>query len=99
MSRHRVILAAGLFYIIVTNIIWIAIDTRPPFWDMAYHLTTAVHIRDAFASTGFRAFLQIPQLSRLYPLLYPTMVASAYVVFRPTVDLAQALNLPAIAVL
>jgi 4-amino-4-deoxy-L-arabinose transferase-like glycosyltransferase len=99
MSRHRVILATGLLYIVVTNIIWIAIDTRPPFWDMAYHQTTAVAIRDAFADHGFGAFLLIPHLSRLYPLLYPTIVAIAYRLFGSTVDVAQAANLPAIAIL
>src|SRR6188474_3667084 len=99
MSRHRVILAAGLLYILVTNVIWIAIDTRPPFWDMAYHLTTALRIRDSFSTDGLGAFLMIPHLSGLYPLLYPTMVALFYRFFGSTVDVAQAVNLPAIAVL
>jgi 4-amino-4-deoxy-L-arabinose transferase-like glycosyltransferase len=99
MSRHRVILAAGLFYILVTNIVWILIDTRPPFWDMAYHLSTALRIRDAFSNSGFGAFLQIPHLSGLYPLLYPTIVALTFRVFGSTVDVAQAVNLPAVALL
>src|SRR5690349_8990090 len=99
MSRHRVILAGGLLYVLISNLIWIAIDTRPPFWDMAYHLTTALRIRDAFATSGLGAFAQIPHLSRLYPLLYPTIVAVTFRLFGSTVDVAQFVNLPAIAVL
>ena len=47
MSGHRVLLAAGLLYILVTNVIWMIIDTRPPFWDMAYHQSTALRMHDA----------------------------------------------------
>ena len=35
--RHRILLAASLLYLCAANIVWIAIDTRPPFWDMANH--------------------------------------------------------------
>jgi hypothetical protein len=52
MSGHRVLLAAGLLYILVTNVIWMIIDTRPPFWDMAYHQSTALRMHDAFVNEG-----------------------------------------------
>jgi 4-amino-4-deoxy-L-arabinose transferase-like glycosyltransferase len=99
MSRHWVLLCLGLLYIIVTNIIWIAVDTRPPFWDMAYHQITALRILDAFSNNGAGAFLLIPQLSGGYPLLYPTIVACFYGLFGASVDVAQAVNFPAIALL
>ena len=93
------LLAAGLLYVIVTNIIWIVIDTRPPFWDMAYHQTTALRIFGAFADNGVRALAIVPQLSGGYPPLYPTIVALFYGLFGISVDVAQAVNFPAIAIL
>jgi hypothetical protein len=35
--RHRILLVAALVYLCAANVIWIAIDTHPPFWDMANH--------------------------------------------------------------
>ena len=99
MPRHRLLLAAGLGYVILTNAIWMAIDTRPPFWDMAYHQSTALRILNAFCNDGLRAFLLVPHLSGGYPLLYPSLVALFYALFGTSVDAAQAVNLPAIAVL
>src|SRR5439155_1691445 len=99
MPRHRLLLAAGLGYVILMNAIWMAIDTRPPFWDMAYHQSTALRILNAFSNDGLRAFLLVPRLSGGYPLLYPSLVALFYALFGTSVDAAQAVNLPAIAVL
>jgi hypothetical protein len=99
MSGHRVVLTAGLLYVVVTNLVWMAIDTRPPFWDMAYHQSTALRILDAFSMHGVRGFAEVPHLSGGYPLLYPLLVAFFYRLFGTSVDVAQAVNLPAIAIL
>jgi 4-amino-4-deoxy-L-arabinose transferase-like glycosyltransferase len=99
MSWHRLLLGTALAYVILTNCIWMAIDTRPPFWDMAYHQSTALRIFNGFSNEGIRAFLLVPHLSGGYPLLYPTLVAFFYALFGRSVDAAQAVNLPAIAIL
>lgn len=97
--RHRFLLAASFLYLAVANLIWIARDTRPPFWDMAYHQTGALRIYEAFASGGLSAFSALPRLSGLYPPLYHTLVAVFYALFGKTIDAAQWANLPAIALL
>jgi 4-amino-4-deoxy-L-arabinose transferase-like glycosyltransferase len=66
---------------------------------MAYHQTTAVRILHSFSDHGLRVFLLIPQLSGLYPLLYPTIVALFFALFGATVDVAQSVTFPAIAIL
>ncbi len=97
--RHRFLLAAAFLYLAAANLIWIARDTRPPFWDMAYHQTAALRIYDAFSNFGVRAIAIIPLLTGFYPPLYYTIVAAFYAVFGKTIDAAQWANLPALALL
>ena len=97
--KHRFLLAAAFLYLAAANLIWIARDTRPPFWDMAYHQTAALRICDAFYNFGLRAIAIIPLLTGFYPPLYHTIVAIFYAVFGKTIDAAQWANLPAIAIL
>jgi len=88
-----ILLVASSLYLFVANLIWIARDTRPPFWDMALHQTLALQIHDAVASG------RAPSLAGFYPPLYHTVVAGFYSAFGKTVDAAQWANLPAIALL
>jgi 4-amino-4-deoxy-L-arabinose transferase-like glycosyltransferase len=97
--RHRFLLAASFLYLTVSNLIWIARDTRPPFWDMADKQTAALHIYDAFANFGVRALVLIPRVTEFYPPLYQSVVAAFYALFGKTIDAAQWANLPAIALL
>src|SRR5438093_3587390 len=97
--RHRFLLAAAFVYLVAANLIWIARDTRPPFWDMAYHQTAALRICDAFSTFGIRAIAIVPLLTGFYPPLYHSIVAVFYSVFGKTNDAAQWANLPALAIL
>jgi 4-amino-4-deoxy-L-arabinose transferase-like glycosyltransferase len=97
--RHRFLLVAAFLYVTAANLIWIARDTRPPFWDMAYHQTAALRIYDAFSNLGGGAIAIVPRLTGFYPPLYHTIVALFYGVFGQTVDAAQWANIPAAAVL
>lgn len=97
--RHRFLLATAFLYLAVANIIWIARDSRPPFWDMADKQIAALHIYDAFAQSGLSAFALIPRLTEFYPPLYQSVIAGFYALFGRTVDAAQWANLPAIALL
>ena len=98
-NRHRILLAASFLYLAAANIIWIARDTRPPFWDMAAHQMGAVQIYDAFANYGIRAFTLVPFLTGSYPPFYHSVVAVFYALFGKTIDAAQWAALPAIAIL
>ena len=97
--RHRFLPAAAFAYLAAANLVWIARDTRPPFWDMAYHQTAALRVYDAFAGQGLRAPGIVPFLTGFYPPLYHSIVAAFYAVFGKTIDAAQLANLPALALL
>ena len=97
--RHRFLLAAAFVYLAAANLIWIARDTRPPFWDMAYHQTAALRICDAFSTFGIRAIAVVPFLTGFYPPLYHTIVGIFYSLFGKTTDAAEWANLPALAIL
>jgi 4-amino-4-deoxy-L-arabinose transferase-like glycosyltransferase len=97
--RHRFLLAASFIYLAAANLIWIARDTRPPFWDMAFHQTAALRIHDAFSTFGIRAFAIVPFLSGFYPPLYHSIVGVFYSLFGKTSDAAEWANLPALAIL
>jgi 4-amino-4-deoxy-L-arabinose transferase-like glycosyltransferase len=98
--RHRILLAGSAAYLAVSNLIWIARDTRPPFWDTACHETLALRVYDAFTMLSmFAAFRILPGLVGYYPPFYHSVVAVFFGVFGRSVDVAQAANLPAIFLL
>ena len=97
--RHWLLLAGSLLYLAVANLIWIARDTRPPYWDMAVHAAGALRIHDAFAEHGIRALSLVPFLTGSYPPFYHSFVAAFYALFGRSIDVARLANLPAIALL
>jgi 4-amino-4-deoxy-L-arabinose transferase-like glycosyltransferase len=97
--RHRVLLAASFLYLTLANVIWIARDTRPPYWYIAVHATGALRIYDAFADHGIRALSLVPFLTGAYPPFYHSLVAVFYGIFGRSIDVARQANLPAIALL
>lgn len=97
--RHRLLLLGGIIYLVATNIVWIARDTRPPFFDMAFHQTAAVHTQQSIAERGAAGLLEVPNFTGSYPPLYHLIVAAAYAAFGTNVDTAQLANLPATVVL
>jgi len=97
--RHRFLVVASFLYLIVANLIWIARDNRPPYWDMADKQIGAIKIHDAVANSGFRAVTSIPFLTGSYPPFYHSILAASYGLFGKTIDAAQWANLPAIALL
>jgi 4-amino-4-deoxy-L-arabinose transferase-like glycosyltransferase len=97
--RHRILLAASLLYLCVANIVWIAIDTRPPFWDMANHANWSLGVLRDFQQNGIAALFTLPQDSGSYPPLYYAVTAIFYALLGPTIDAAQLANLPAVILL
>src|SRR5262249_7111819 len=93
--RHRLLLAAAFVYLTATNLVWIARDTRPPFWDMAAHQSSALRIHDAFKTEGASGLWELRTATLPYPPLYHGVVAVFYALFGRTVDAAQYANIPA----
>jgi len=94
--KHRILLAASLIYLAVTNIAWIAIDTRPPFWDMANHALWSLDVLRDFQAHGLAALKTLPFASPFYPPFYYARVAMAYYIGGVSIDTAQLANIPAI---
>jgi hypothetical protein len=99
LLRPRVLLAVSLFYLITANIVWVSMDTRPPFWDMAYHQIGALRIMDAFAEQGLAAVVHIPGLTGYYPPVYHSIIAASYALFGADPDFGRLANLPAMVLL
>lgn len=99
--QHRILLATAFLYLVISNVIWMARDTRPPFWDMAGHASSALHVYDAFAEAGPAALWRIPSqhLTGYYPPLYHTVVAAMWSVFGKSILVARLANTIAIALL
>jgi len=97
--RHRILLAASLLYLCVANIVWIRIDTRPPFWDMAGHASWSLAVLRDFQEHGAAALKTLPNVSPGYPPLYYVIVAAAYRLLGSSIDTAQLANMPAIILL
>jgi 4-amino-4-deoxy-L-arabinose transferase-like glycosyltransferase len=94
--RHRLLLAASLIYLCAANILWIAIDTRPPFWDMANHASWSLEVLRDFEQHGLGALKTLPFVSPGYPPFYYARVAMAYRIAGVSIDTAQLANIPAI---
>src|SRR5262245_6926788 len=97
--RHRFLLAASFLYLVAANLLWIARDDRPPYWDMADQQIGALRIYDAIADTEIARVAVIPFLTGPYPPLYHSVIAASYALFGKTLDAALWANLPAIALL
>lgn len=97
--RHRIFLGSTFLYLTVCNLIWIARDGRPPFWDMAAHQSGALRILNAVSEGGTGALLGVGSLSGFYPPLYHSIVAVFYWMFGVSTTSAQFANLPAMAIL
>ena len=100
--RHRILLATALVYLCAANIYWIAVDTRPPFWDTAGHASWALGAFRDFQQNGLAAFRTLPHHSGSYPPLYHAVTAGFYGLLGASIDAidaAQLANLPAIVLL
>ena len=97
--RHRFLFTGSFLYLVVADLIWMARDTRPPFWDMAVHQLAALKIQMTVAHPGIRSIAAAPWFSVPYPPLYHAIVALFYGLFGRSVDAAQWANVPAIALL
>jgi 4-amino-4-deoxy-L-arabinose transferase-like glycosyltransferase len=99
--QHRILLGAAFLYLAIANLIWVSRDTRPPFWDMAAHASSALHIYDAFATSGPPAVLAIPRfhLTGPYPPLYHAVIAATWSIFGKTLFVARVANVLAVAIL
>ncbi|HEX5000051.1 MAG TPA: glycosyltransferase family 39 protein [Terriglobia bacterium] len=98
MDRRIFPLACAL-YLIAANLVWIARDNRPPFWDMAYHQTAALRIVNAFSEHGITALAGVPSLSGFYPPVYHSIVAVFYAIFGASPRVGQLANIPAVFLL
>src|SRR5215471_4064336 len=97
--RHRFLLAASFLYLVAANLLWIARDNRPPYWDMADKQAGALRIYAAVAQSGIRSVALIPFLTGPYPPLYHSVIAISYGIFGKTIAAARWANIPAIALL
>jgi 4-amino-4-deoxy-L-arabinose transferase-like glycosyltransferase len=74
------------------NGIWLAIDTRPPVWDMALHQMYALNYVPGFQTVQG---LRIWEFSGNYPPFVHLLIASAFRIFHPGTHIASLANVPA----
>jgi hypothetical protein len=89
----------SLLYLVTTNLIWISLDTRPPFWDMSYDSSSAFRIYDAFGQHGLRALVFVPSLTGFYPPLFQSVIAAVWGLFGKTIAVSRMTNLVALVIL
>ena len=69
--QHRILLAGAFLHLTISNLVWIARDSLPPFWDMAHHQSGALRILYAFRESGVAALWDVPSLTGSYPPAVP----------------------------
>jgi 4-amino-4-deoxy-L-arabinose transferase-like glycosyltransferase len=97
--RPHILLGTALLYLCMANVIWILNDSRPPFWDMAYHQAKAIQVYDAVRSQGLAGLLEISHLTGFYPPLFHSVVAIFFALSGKSIHSGAWANLPAIAIL
>lgn len=99
--QHRIPLVLAFAYLALSNVIWTARDTRPPFWDMAAHGSGALRIYDAVAQSGLGAIgvISSEHLTGPYPPFYHAIIAATWSIFGKSVRVARLANLIPIAIL
>jgi 4-amino-4-deoxy-L-arabinose transferase-like glycosyltransferase len=78
--QHRDALIIGLTVLAITalNMLWVALEPRPPHWDKARHLTTSLVYHDTFGSTSLLHWLHAYYT---YPPLVYWVTDTFYVAF------------------
>ena len=96
--RDLAYLCALALSIWLVNAIWLALDTRPPVWDMAMHQAYAFnYLPDG--SPGSARGPQIWTRSGNYPPLVHLLIAFCYLLFHPGPHIALLANVPATFIL
>ncbi len=70
LSNHYLILTFLSFFLIVNNIIWLRIDTLPPIWDQAGHLTKSYEYFKAIEHLDSNILYKLLNISNFYPPLF-----------------------------
>ncbi|MBZ5537444.1 MAG: glycosyltransferase family 39 protein [Acidobacteriia bacterium] len=96
MKPTRIYSLLVLLYvaIVVLDCIWFALDDRPPIWDMAVHLTTALDFWETFkhASFSWATLKSLVLLGKYYPTLFPALMGVFFWMFHPSVYVGPAAN-------
>ncbi|MDD5543193.1 MAG: glycosyltransferase family 39 protein [Acidobacteriia bacterium] len=101
-TRSCVLWLALLFVaIVVLNIVWFAHDDRPPIWDMAVHLATALDFYNVYTHFTFKPadFKTLLLLGKFYPPLFPALMGLFFLIFHPSIYVGPAANLVPLAIL
>jgi 4-amino-4-deoxy-L-arabinose transferase-like glycosyltransferase len=95
-----ILLVALIAITLLNNLIWLHIDSRPPRWDEAHHLTMSLRFHAALTSGGVATFARaLVEVDPVRPPLVPALAVLAYTLFGKSPDTALAVNLLAFTVL
>lgn len=70
LSRHHLILVFLSLFLIANNIIWFKLDTLPPVWDQAGHLTKSYDYFKAIEHLDSNILYKLLTLTNFYPPLF-----------------------------
>ncbi len=73
--------------------LWLALDCRPPAWDQAGHLTTALHYARGLAGGPWELLRALAEVPAGYPPFYSLSVGALFALAGPRPWLAGALNI------
>jgi len=103
LKPSRPFLLLGSLYLTLVGIdcVWFALDNRPPIWDMAVHLTTALDFygtlkHSLFSWTTIKSLVLV---GRFYPTLFPALMGIFFCLFHPSIHVGPAANIIPLALL
>ena len=68
-------------FLIITSVIWLKIDTRPPAWDESIHLNLTLDYLELIRSHPPNLLIQLLDISSYYPPLYHLLVVPFHIIF------------------
>ncbi|MFH1784209.1 MAG: glycosyltransferase family 39 protein [bacterium] len=84
-QRDRVVATLLLFVLVcflaITNLIWLANDSRPPSWDQSTHLRLSIEYFDIITQPSLDMFGRLLDVSSYYPPFYHITLIPSHLLF------------------
>ncbi len=91
--RDYYILLSLLVFYSINTIVWLAIDTLPPAWDQATHLSLGLDYLSVFLTPSITIFQRIFGISSYYPPLFHISMIPCFVLFGVSGDSGTLINI------
>ena len=92
-TLNKLILFLLICFLAISNIVWLANDTRPPSWDQSTHLHLSVEYLEIISNPSWDIVSRLLNVSSYYPPFYHLSLIPSHLIFGVCNHLAALINI------